>query len=67
MERLKRCPFCGGESELFQDDGYLVKDGRKLNEKMFFVWCAECTALVAGNTEQEVVEAWNRRIKDADL
>ena len=64
MTELKPCPFCGGEAEVFKDVTFKAETGEKIREIKFFVWCTECTALVSGNTEEEAIEAWNRRVKN---
>ena len=51
--KLKPCPFCGGEASMYiaYDDGY-------------YVCCDECgCGLPVYNTEEEAIEAWNRRTK----
>ena len=53
MTELKPCPFCGGEASMYiaYDDGY-------------YVCCDECgCGLPVYNTEEEAIEAWNRRTK----
>ena len=57
--KLKPCPFCGGEAELLDENG---------KEDMFFVQCKNiwkgCKVLAFTHdylTEQEAIEAWNRR------
>jgi Lar family restriction alleviation protein len=48
---LKRCPFCGGE---------VYSDWSRKND--FFVTCDNCNAYVKYfETEQEAIDAWNRR------
>ena len=59
---LKRCPFCGGEAELFSDFGVVAEDGKQAG-KRYFVWCNECSALVSGDTAQEACDEWNRRVE----
>ena len=52
MTKLKPCPFCGGEASTYvaYDDGY-------------YVCCDECgCGLPVYNTEEEAVEAWNKRV-----
>ena len=56
MEKLKSCPFCGGEALL-----------RKVpNENRYYVRCGnnECPIHVSTcmrETEEEAIEIWNRR------
>ena len=53
---LKPCPFCGGED--FQMVS--VYGGE------YYVDCLTCTACgPSGETEEEAIEAWNRRAKNA--
>jgi Lar family restriction alleviation protein len=52
MTELRKCPFCGGEASTYvaYDDGY-------------YVCCDECgCGLPVYNTEQEAIEAWNKRV-----
>lgn len=63
MDKLKPCPFCGGEARLFVNDGVRV-------------FCTECGASteilidtlhptgITGNATKSVIEAWNRRAKE---
>lgn len=50
-EELKNCPFCGGEPVLYKGDCCFVK-------------CHNCDAeSFHGESSEEVVAAWNRRVK----
>ena len=52
-DKLNPCPFCGGKAILSEDKRYNVHS----------VFCNECyieTSLQ--NTEQEAIDAWNRRV-----
>lgn len=54
-KELKNCPFCGGEAKL---SNVLGRAG---------VICKDCQAEMRGYldmTEEEVIEAWNRRASD---
>ena len=56
MTELRKCPFCGGEASIYvaYDDGY-------------YVCCDECgCGLPVYNTEQEAIEAWNKRVPPTD-
>lgn len=49
MDKLKPCPFCGGEAEIAHSRNY-------------YAWCDKCET--RGNwhaTEAEAIEAWNTR------
>ncbi|MEY8001579.1 Lar family restriction alleviation protein [Clostridium sp. Mt-5] len=53
MEKMKECPFCGGEAKIaIWEHGYIPV-------------CKECPAmikpLVAFRTEEEAIRAWNIR------
>ena len=55
MAEPKTCPFCGGK------DLTMVND-----ENHFFVGCYTCTTCgPVGKTEEEAIEAWNRRADNA--
>lgn len=55
MEKLKPCPFCGGEARVM-DMGY-----------PHWVYCTKCGAKVHGRTndEKDSIEAWNRRSEES--
>ena len=53
--KLKPCPFCGGEAELYEDG---IFSGA-------FVYCKKCGTLKGYYLETEkAIEAWNRRGSD---
>ena len=50
-EKLKPCPFCGGEAEV-----------RMFTATLSFVQCKSCLAGTSGFlSEHEAVNSWNRR------
>jgi len=56
-EKLKPCPFCGGVPSVTETDyadRYFARN--------YVICCADCTAEVSHDTEQEAVVAWNRRV-----
>lgn len=57
MEKLKKCPFCGGEAEIGR-----IQAGR---EVYYRVSCEECSGSGAWfHTEAEAIAAWNRRVEE---
>lgn len=51
--KLKPCPFCGGEAELWDN---------KLERRLYGVICKECDCMTPYfESEVEAIEAWNRR------
>lgn len=61
MEELKKCPFCGGEAELYESNDY---------------WRIYCQGLIGDNcilgaldydymnpSKEEAIKAWNTRTK----
>lgn len=53
-EKLKPCPFCGGEAKLYYTEFY----------EEFAVQCTWCKADRYGYpTEQEAINAWNTRVE----
>lgn len=63
MEAVKPCPFCGGKARIVQNDP-LMKGEKKFY--VFGVICNECDAHFWKNTEEEAIEAWNRRADNAE-
>lgn len=59
-EKLKPCPFCGGEASLCST-GFATKDN------YYLIHCkgCGCKQLVSIHREK-VIEAWNRRAGDSD-
>ena len=63
-EKLKPCPFCGGEAELEITGLYW-----DVNCKRWDVNCKRCLANVGAYkcyNKKQAVEAWNRRYKEQD-
>ena len=62
QEKLLKCPFCGREditvSRSFIDP--LTPDS--LPDEVF-VGCIRCDIGYIGESEEEAIEAWNRRVK----
>ena len=54
MEKLKKCPFCGGEAELIK---------RKSNFPYIHgVWCIGCNCRTSFEKSEEIaIEKWNNR------
>jgi Lar family restriction alleviation protein len=53
VEELKKCPFCGGEAKIYTMDSC----------KLEMVVCIVCKAHSAlCYSEEEAIEAWNRRV-----
>lgn len=55
---LKPCPFCGGESH----SGFYA--ARHKIDEYYMVMCWNCFARTIGETVDEAIEAWNRRVED---
>lgn len=71
MDKLKPCPFCGETRS-----GFLLLSGTAYNpfpywdsgirgEECGYVICYNCNAMIKAHTEEEAIEAWNRRTDDA--
>ena len=67
MEKLKPCPFCGGEAVIMER----YRKGTT-NRKMYWVECKACwAAQYHGNdggyrTKAKATEAWNRRMERSE-
>lgn len=60
-EKLKPCPFCGGEAESKSSVDIFGHEG------FFSVLCRKCYARTDYyETEAEVIEAWNRRADEEE-
>jgi Lar family restriction alleviation protein len=58
-QKLKPCPFCGGEARSgVHDPSWDIREG--------IAWCyAECGASVTRKTKAEAITAWNTRAPDS--
>ena len=61
MAELKPCPFCGGKAFL-SEYLYSCEPGRCTTQFVEFNGCH--TTTYEYNTEEEAIEAWNRRAED---
>lgn len=52
VERLRECPFCGGDS---------LGHGYEWPPMKGHVQCFDCDAFVTADSEAEAIAAWNRR------
>lgn len=59
MGKLKKCPFCGGEADIYErGDDFLV-----YKRKCYSVFCKSCKCGTQyENTEKEAIVDWNRRV-----
>lgn len=55
MSELKPCPFCGSEANMLGDYDYSNYHANCTNDECGCYWVA------CYETEQEAIEAWNRR------
>ena len=60
MDELKPCPFCGGDA--------IIHNFKPVHEKrLWYISCHDCGIEQTNYlSEQEAIEAWNRRASDAD-
>lgn len=71
IEKLKPCPFCGGEAVLYhQSSKYTDKDGNyvhciKCGARTKLFECFNGTGKTHTDTKKEAVEAWQKRADNA--
>lgn len=58
-KNIKPCPFCG--SPAFS---YTFNIPLPDQQSYGYVECASCEALIGADTEEQAIEAWNRRAGD---
>lgn len=69
MDKLKPCPFCGGEATIAQFEPRLH---RPISNHPYAVYCPNCDLLFGWDTDyggefdtvEEAIAAWNRRYKE---
>lgn len=60
MQKLKPCPFCGGEAIMQQ---HRVQGDDRFTE--FWIFCDDCLGQTRPYfSAKRAIEAWNRRMKD---
>lgn len=61
MEELKKCPFCGGEAEV-----YFCKSTESwyVECSLSKVTCATIPCTYPFSTKEEATQAWNRRVEE---
>ena len=59
MDKLKPCPFCGGEAIEKEPD---IK--APFNRMFWVIQCQNCYARIGGSHRRMNREAWNRRADD---
>lgn len=60
MIKLKSCPFCGGEAEVFWTKGFYETRCRNYET-------CNCHLLKFQNTVEKAIEVWNKRVEDEAL
>lgn len=60
MEKLKPCPFCGGKADVWRTNYhvYIQCENFCMDDRF------EHLVQVSGDTEEQALEAWNRRAND---
>ena len=66
-QKLRECPFCGGEVELdfVGEDFYMVRCDKCASATSFAKVLEDGTA--EDSTKEETVEAWNRRVDNGKV
>lgn len=64
-EKLKPCPFCGGEAKIKYDS---FQNRRGKIKSVVLISCKELNCTIRPKTQwhirkDEAIEAWNRRVK----
>lgn len=63
MDKLKRCPFCGGEPRISKYDPY---DGYQGDCTIYKIQCCKCGVTVRSSFLDTCINLWNRRVIDID-
>lgn len=72
MDKLKPCPFCGGEvvpMTIYNERECVIDSEEELNNSSLASWihCHNCSSVWffgKGETPKDTVKAWNRRNKE---
>lgn len=63
-EKLRNCPFCGGEACVVHNAKRKSVDGKQIIGMV--VSCTVCNATMFYRNPHLAIEAWNRRYKEQD-
>lgn len=60
MSKLKRCPFCGGQANL-----YTIRSNLIYPKNIYYVYCCLCDIQTKDYEDKEkAIKAWNKRTKE---
>ena len=64
MSELKPCPFCGGEAIINEIEPHTHVFATFMPDYggSTFIECTGCTYAISGQTKDEAIAAWNRRV-----
>ena len=63
-EKLKPCPFCGGEADFCEEYSFLPR-AKNLTHRGIRVYCVDCMVSTQLYWEkEEAINAWNTRVKE---
>lgn len=67
MEKLKPCPFCGGEAriEVIEPHTHTLTTFMPDYKGGAFIEC-KCGAAISGDTKDAAIAAWNKRAQDTE-
>ncbi len=61
MDKLKPCPFCGGEAEFHPQEHHMNSMWSHNT-----ICCPNCDLKMQDVSKTKLLEKWNRRAKDVD-
>jgi len=69
VDKLKDCPFCGGKAFINTIEAHAHHLAKFMPdyEGEAFVECTKCSCGISERTEDEAIDAWNRRAQDVDV
>ena len=64
MNKLKPCPFCGGEAviEIVEPYSHILATFMPNYGGGAFIECQKCTCAISAKTKEEAIKAWNSRV-----
>lgn len=55
MEKLKKCPFCGGEAKFYKVNDFV---------RRYVVKCTKCDIRIVRCGKEKAIESWDRRAEE---